>query len=538
MVSVNTSAGTFTYTMPESPGGSASGSALTATPVADGLDNAISRVDGIEDAGLAGSGSSVGTMLASYLYLGLSTIVQETQGNGDTLSYIHQGSDPYNLPTGTITSGGDRYTGLDRFGRVVDQNWFNSAGGTIARYQYGYDNDGNVLFKHDLTPDGTSGSAVYTYDALDRLETYNEGTFNSSNNSISGTPVASESWGLDTFGNWDVLTVNGVPEDSTINSQNELTAFNSNTSNQSFDSNGNELSGSSGQTYTYNAWNQMASATVEGVTTEYTYDALGRRITSTNESTDAESQQYYSAAGQVIETDSATAEESGSTMASQYVWGLAYVNDLVSRDTSAGSGSITRMYAIHDANFDVTGITNTSGGVLERFGYTPYGTRTVMNSSYGTISDAYSFEVGFQGGLMDPATGLVHFGDRDYDPVTGRWVEQDPTGWQYVDGPNLYQIELGNPVIGLDPSGDKFVFDPWGAIKDWAGKIGGAVGGALGSILGNYSEPEPSSPSTSGIPFGPGNISIQPIQVGRDPNNTGIGVVITVPVGPKPHHHD
>ena len=52
--------------------------------------------------------------------------------------------------------------------------------------------------------------------------------------------------------------------------------------------------------------------------------------------------------------------------------------------SSGGSGGAVRTYAITDANFDMTGITNTSGGVLERFGYTPFGTRTVMNNSYGS----------------------------------------------------------------------------------------------------------------------------------------------------------
>jgi len=38
-----------------------------------------------------------------------------------------------------------------------------------------------------------------------------------------------------------------------------------------------------------------------------------------------------------------------------------------------------------------------------------------------------------------------------YDPTVGRWVEQDPAG--YIDGPNMYQMELSNPVSLLDPSG-------------------------------------------------------------------------------------
>ena len=53
-----------------------------------------------------------------------------------------------------------------------------------------------------------------------------------------------------------------------------------------------------------------------------------------------------------------------------------------------------------------------------------------------------------------------------YDPTVGRWLEQDPD--TYIDGPNRYQFEKSNPIIGLDPTGTKSLFDrimswdPWG----------------------------------------------------------------------------
>src|SRR5438552_19129277 len=46
---------------------------------------------------------------------------------------------------------GDQYIGLDRFGRVVDQRWLNTT--TLAatdRFQYGYDRDGNRLYRNNL----------------------------------------------------------------------------------------------------------------------------------------------------------------------------------------------------------------------------------------------------------------------------------------------------------------------------------------------------------------------------------------------------
>jgi hypothetical protein len=75
-----------------------------------GLDSSISRLSSISDSG--------GT-LESYLYLGLGTVVERDHPqSGVNLTYVKQGSDP-----NANMDGGDQYTGLDRFGRVIDQNW-------------------------------------------------------------------------------------------------------------------------------------------------------------------------------------------------------------------------------------------------------------------------------------------------------------------------------------------------------------------------------------------------------------------------------
>src|SRR6202035_5326572 len=72
-----------------------------------GIDATISRISTIVD--YAGSDSG---RVAAYTYLGVSTIVQEAEPQINTeLTYINQSGD-----THSITDGGDRYTGLDRFG--------------------------------------------------------------------------------------------------------------------------------------------------------------------------------------------------------------------------------------------------------------------------------------------------------------------------------------------------------------------------------------------------------------------------------------
>jgi RHS repeat-associated protein len=54
--------------------------------------------------------------------------------------------------------------------------------------------------------------------------------------------------------------------------------------------------------------------------------------------------------------------------------------------------------------------------------------------------------------LYDRDTGLVHFGARDYDPVTARWTAKDPIGFN-GGVTSLYTYVGGNPVSFVDPYG-------------------------------------------------------------------------------------
>ncbi len=60
-----------------------------------------------------------------------------------------------------------------------------------------------------------------------------------------------------------------------------------------------------------------------------------------------------------------------------------------------------------------------TGEVAQRLDYDEYG-RVLQDTCPGFQP------FGFAGGLYDPATGLVRFGARDYDPQTGRFTAADP----------------------------------------------------------------------------------------------------------------
>ena len=120
-----------------------------------GVDDRISRLSSLSD--------SQGVSEA-YTYLGLDTVVQRVQQDSGfgvaTLSYVIPGGNP---------DGGDQYTGLDRFGRIVEQRWLDTHNNNAVSddFLYSYDQDGNRLQRtNGLNSSFTEG---YSYDKLNRL---------------------------------------------------------------------------------------------------------------------------------------------------------------------------------------------------------------------------------------------------------------------------------------------------------------------------------------------------------------------------------
>ena len=114
---------------------------------AAGVDNIMSRLTSLfEDTNRNGILDISETVESSYKYLGASQIVKETDA-GATLSYLD--------------SADSNVTGLDRFGRVVDQIWRNSADEVLDHYTYQYDRVGNVTRKtNELKTDGSLNENV------------------------------------------------------------------------------------------------------------------------------------------------------------------------------------------------------------------------------------------------------------------------------------------------------------------------------------------------------------------------------------------
>jgi RHS repeat-associated protein len=401
-----------------------------------GLNNTISRLSSVSDF----SGT-----VESYKYLGLATVVERDHPtSGVNQTFISQ--------TGATGDAGDQYTGLDRFGRVVEQNWYDpSTTSSVSDYTYGYDRDSNVLYKNDRV--NSSFGELYGYDNLSQLTSFQRGTLNGTNTALTGTPSVNEAWSYDALGNRTSNTVGSTTTTETANAQNEITSVSGATT-PTYDANGNMTTDQNGLHYVYDAWNQLVAVKdSSGNTLEtYSYDGLGHSITNTVSGTTKDL--YYSDQGQVLE------EATGGQYTTRYAWSPVYVNAMIFRETdTSGTGltatgtSYQRLWPTQDANWNITAIVNDSGTVVERYAYDPFGAVTVMDAGYGSrSSSSFGWIYNYQGMRYDAVSGLDKADERWYSPTLGTWTTTDPS--LYLAGDvNLYRFVGDDPGSHTDPSG-------------------------------------------------------------------------------------
>jgi RHS repeat-associated protein len=116
---------------------------------------------------------------------------------------------------------------------------------------------------------------------------------------------------------------------------------------------------------------------------------------------------------------------------------------------------------VYDAQGDIIGLLNTSGELAQHVRYGPYGENaTATKLEYSATNDPFLFQGGYhapggeegrggEGGKRVP-NDLYHFGERFYDPTTGRWTQPDPAESAIGE----YAFAEDDPVNMRDPSGE------------------------------------------------------------------------------------
>jgi|GEM_PF-6256466 len=215
-------------------------------------------------------------------------------------------------------------------------------------------------------------------------------------------------------------------------------------------------------TATYDAWNRLvkleqpATPSPETVAA-YAYDGAKRRIMQQSyiSGTLSETRHLYytqPSQWQVIEERIGTSPDSADAER-QFVWGLRYIDDCVlrDRDTNANGTLDERLYAMQDANWNVTGIADDTGSIQERYAYSAYGMPVCLSAAFVPQSAAFDWESLYCGYRYEASTGLFHVRNRVYLPTFGMWVQRDTV--KYLDSTNLYQYCISLPLATSDPTG-------------------------------------------------------------------------------------
>jgi RHS repeat-associated protein len=217
----------------------------------------------------------------------------------------------------------------------------------------------------------------------------------------------------------------------TVNSVNQYPTV----SGSSCSYNGNGcLTGDGTFTYGYDTENHLLSVTGTGISVNFKYDPLERQVEKTVGST---STRFVYAGLQRIADYNLS-----SSVLNRYVFGTGVDEPLWVENV--GTDTITYLHADETGSIIMT--SNSVGTIVNTFSYSPWG----QSSSVGVI------DLGFAGQRLDPESGLYYFNARYYSPELGRFLQNDPLGY---DGGSLNLYEY----VGNDPLN---IFDPLGLSSD------------------------------------------------------------------------
>jgi RHS repeat-associated protein len=194
------------------------------------------------------------------------------------------------------------------------------------------------------------------------------------------------------------------------------------------------------QQLVWGAEGRLAKSTIGGAETSFVYDADGERLLRR----DPTSTTLY------LDGQEITLVRAGGVLS-----GTRYYNGPDGTVARGSDGGLHYLLADRQGT-DELSVDATTLAYTRRES-TPFG------GSRGTAPAAWPSEHGFVGGTVDPATGLVHLGAREYDQDTGRFISVDPVmDFEDPQQVNGYAYANNNPVTLSDPDGQRV-----DQIEDW-----------------------------------------------------------------------
>jgi RHS repeat-associated protein len=308
--------------------------------------------------------------------------------------------------------------------RAVPQSTKQGAkGARPSSHQQNYDAAGRL----DYVTNFNGSITDYSYDNANRLTSME-------NRKSDNTILATYAFTLDGNGN----RTNTVQTEQHTN----LPAYSA--SSYTYNLQKNRLLSAGANAFTYDNEGQLATGYGSAYTFDYehrltatgtdqfTYDVTGKRLQATRNG--VVTRYIYDASGNLL------AEADGSNNITKY-----YIQ---------GAGllaAVTQSNQLYCYHFNATGhtmaMTDSAQVVVNKFSYDPYG--NITNQSEG-INQPFKY-VGQFGVITEP-NGFYYMRARYYDPQAGRFISEDPIGFDGGDE-NLYAYVGNNPVMGVDAEG-------------------------------------------------------------------------------------
>lgn len=309
---------------------------------------------------------------------------------------------------------------------LVSDLSYNAANTSFVDYNIQRNSQGRLQF---ITDNNTPAlSELYQYDAVDRLTSFKRGTISLGD---IPSPTSEISYAFDAMNNWTSVTVDGTPQTRTVDSLNAYLTVG--TATLIHDSSGN-LTDDGIHTYWYDYMSRLKRVELKAdnsLVAEFSYDALGRLVSRTVGSTTTTF--HYDFRFRVIE------EQVGGATSATYIFGPE-------QDEILQMVRGVETYFFHsDTRGNVLAATDSTGNVVERYQYDPYGRVSIFDAlglplAKSSIDNPFFFK----GKMYNSETGLYYFRARFYSPDLGRFITRDPAGFQ--DGLNLYEYALSDPI--------------------------------------------------------------------------------------------
>ncbi|MFA5324033.1 MAG: RHS repeat-associated core domain-containing protein [Smithella sp.] len=250
------------------------------------------------------------------------------------------------------------------------------------------------------------------------------------------------------------LTSTTATGDWTYNANNQLLSYPSasgSPASAGYDANGNTIQKNVNgqiQNYVYDADNRLIEVKDASNNTiaKYTYDPFGRRVkkelgSASPANAGGITYYLYSDEGLIGEYDSTGAEIKTYGYKPSSTWSTDPVF------CHSNEGGNPGYYFYHNDHLGTPQkMTNLSGAIVWQATYDAFGKATVDAASSITNN------LRFPGQYFDAETGWHQNLNRYYDPVTGRYVTEDPIGLESGDV-NYYRYVRNNPLVFIDETG-------------------------------------------------------------------------------------